>query len=74
MQCPTHGKHVEGTCQWCGKLLCKLDIAKTIGKKLFCKHCSRDLSDHIVNRQFDQIRKERETEEKQKSYSRIFGM
>ncbi|MFC1753434.1 hypothetical protein ACFL96_08580 [Thermoproteota archaeon] len=72
MYCEEHSKQIVGSCQWCGKQVCKLDIGKAMGKKVFCKQCSDDLGSHIERRQLAQIRKEKESENKKKQYSKIF--
>ena len=72
MYCQEHGKTIIGTCQWCGKPVCKLGVGKAMGKKVFCKDCSQELSSYIERRQLEQIRKEKEAEERKKQYSKIF--
>ena len=72
MYCEEHGKAIVGSCQWCGKRICKLDIGKSLGKKIFCKQCSSDLGSHIERRQMQQIREEKESQARKKQYSRIF--
>ncbi|HLC98666.1 MAG TPA: hypothetical protein VJC00_01540 [Candidatus Nanoarchaeia archaeon] len=72
MYCAEHGKAVVGSCQWCGKPICKLDVGKAMGKKVFCRHCSSNLGSYIEKRQLDQIRKEREVESRKRQYSKIF--
>lgn len=72
MKCQKHQKQSVGTCQWCGKLLCKECIGKTNAKKMYCKECSVQIGEHIQRRQLEQIKKERETEQKQKKYADIF--
>ncbi|MBU0536135.1 MAG: hypothetical protein KKE20_04165, partial [Nanoarchaeota archaeon] len=64
MHCAEHGKEIVGSCQWCGKQMCKLDIGKAMGKKIFCKQCSGNLGSYIERRQLDQIREEKEKEQK----------
>ena len=72
MQCPVHNKPIIGTCQWCGKPLCRLDVTKTMGKKLFCKGCSTELSDHIQTKQLEEIRMQNESETRQKKFNTLF--
>jgi len=40
MRCNTHRKEFEGTCNWCGKKLCPLCIAKQEGRKYYCEACA----------------------------------
>lgn len=72
MKCEQHGKDLIGTCQWCGKPMCKFDVGKTMGKKSFCKKCAQDLGSYIQNKQLDQIKEENEAAEKRKQYNRMF--
>lgn len=72
MKCTKHNQPSAGTCQWCGKLICKECIAKTSGKKAYCRECSNQVGEYIERMQLEQIRKERETEEKKKRFSGIF--
>lgn len=72
MYCQEHNKPLIGSCQWCGKPVCKLDVGKAMGKKVFCKHCSVSLGSYIQRRQLEQIKQEREAEQKKKRFSKIF--
>ncbi|MEM2915804.1 MAG: hypothetical protein QXT19_00375 [Candidatus Woesearchaeota archaeon] len=40
MRCNTHRKEFEGVCNWCGKKLCPLCIAKQEGRKYYCEACA----------------------------------
>ncbi|MBN1644912.1 hypothetical protein JW851_02645 [Candidatus Woesearchaeota archaeon] len=44
MRCNKHKKEVIGHCNWCGKHVCPLCIAKKEGKKLYCEKCAIQLS------------------------------
>ena len=43
MRCTTHKREFDGTCNWCGKKLCELCIAKQEGRKFYCEHCAVSL-------------------------------
>lgn len=72
MKCAKHNQDSIASCQWCGKLLCRQCIAKTNGKKAYCVECSGNIGRHIEAMQLEQIRKEREMEEKKGKFSSIF--
>jgi hypothetical protein len=40
MRCNTHRKEFEGACNWCGKKLCPMCIAKQEGRKFYCEACA----------------------------------
>ena len=40
MRCTKHKKEGAGHCNWCGKLVCPLCIAKKEGRKLYCEKCA----------------------------------
>lgn len=40
MRCTTHKREYDGACNWCGKKLCELCIAKQEGRKFYCEHCA----------------------------------
>ncbi len=40
MRCTTHRKEQEGACNWCGKKLCPMCIAKQEGRKYYCEACA----------------------------------
>jgi|SRR3989338_3811151 len=46
MECNRHQKSFVGTCQLCGKNLCKLCIAKVKGARIWCDSCSRKLDNY----------------------------
>lgn len=64
MRCERHNKDVVTNCQWCGKDLCKLCIAKTNGKKAYCVSCSQRVGDMITKKQVEQIKEEEKQERK----------
>ena len=72
MKCSKHQKQSVATCQWCGKLLCRECIAKTNGKKAYCVDCSANVGRYVEKIQLEQIRKEREAEEKKNMYAGLF--
>ncbi len=43
MRCNNHKKEFEGACNWCGKKLCELCIARSEGRKFYCEHCAISL-------------------------------
>ncbi len=43
MRCTTHKREFDGACNWCGKKLCELCIAKQEGRKFYCEHCAVSL-------------------------------
>jgi hypothetical protein len=43
MRCTTHRKDFDGACNWCGKKLCELCIAKQEGRKIYCEACAVSL-------------------------------
>lgn len=61
-----------GGCQWCGKQICRECVGKTSGKKAYCKECSGEIGTYIERRQLEQIRREKETEKREKKYAKIF--
>ncbi len=71
MYCKEHNRQVVGSCQWCGRQICKLDIGKSMGKKVFCRECSEELGSYIERRQMEQLRREKAEQERKKRYSRI---
>ncbi len=40
MRCTNHRREFEGACNWCGKKLCEMCIAKQEGKKVYCEACA----------------------------------
>jgi hypothetical protein len=44
MRCIKHKKEVMGNCNWCGKHVCPLCIAKKEGRKLYCEKCAIQLA------------------------------
>lgn len=72
MKCEAHDKTVIGTCQWCGKQLCRLGVGKRLGNKLFCNECGSNLSGIIERRQLDMIRRQKAKAEKERNAERIF--
>ncbi|MCX8147219.1 MAG: hypothetical protein N3D84_02005 [Candidatus Woesearchaeota archaeon] len=71
MKCEKHGKDIIGTCQWCGRPLCKFDVGKKMGKKMFCSQCSIELGSYIQRKQLEQIKEEKAQEEKKKKLARM---
>jgi hypothetical protein len=72
MICEQHGKEIIGACQWCGKTLCKFDIGKTMGKKMYCKKCSQEMGGYIQGKQIEQIKEENDAEETRRQHTRMF--
>ena len=50
MECFEHGKEFVGSCNWCGKQLCRLCIVKQKGLKLYCGNCASKLSEFEDNK------------------------
>ncbi|MBI1969523.1 hypothetical protein HYS48_02410 [Candidatus Woesearchaeota archaeon] len=71
MLCKDHQKTAIGTCQWCGKLLCKHCIGKTMAKKVFCMACSNDLSPFIQTLQLKKMKEEKEKQQRKLQYRKI---
>ncbi|MBD3361740.1 hypothetical protein GF358_03030 [Candidatus Woesearchaeota archaeon] len=44
MRCTKHKKEFISTCNWCGKRVCPLCIAKKEGKKVYCEKCATQLA------------------------------
>ena len=40
MRCQQHKRDFNGPCNWCGKKLCEMCIAKQEGRKFYCEHCA----------------------------------
>jgi len=40
MRCNEHKREFLGPCNWCGKKLCEMCIAKQEGKRYYCEHCA----------------------------------
>ncbi len=40
MRCQEHRRDFHGPCNWCGKKLCEMCIAKQEGRKYYCEHCA----------------------------------
>ena len=72
MKCQKHEKQSIGTCQWCGKLLCRECVGKSMGKKLFCRECSGGIGDIIQQRQLDMLKEQNEKEKKQRKFMSIW--
>lgn len=73
MKCDSHNKTVIGSCQWCGKQLCRLCVGKRLGTKLFCTGCGSNLKEIIEKRQLDIVRGDKEKAEKEREYNTLFG-
>lgn len=43
MRCTQHKRDFQGPCNWCGKKLCEMCVAKHEGKKYYCEHCAVSL-------------------------------
>ncbi len=73
MKCEKHQKPLEGSCQWCGKQLCRHCIGKRWGNKLFCVECAQSSVGHIIERkQLEEIRKQEQQETKQRDIRKLF--
>jgi len=44
MRCTKHKKQIIGNCNWCGKPICPLCVAKKDGRKLYCEKCAKQLA------------------------------
>lgn len=44
-RCTVHEKDTIGSCQWCGRKLCRLCIGGRKGMKLYCDACVKDMND-----------------------------
>jgi len=73
MKCSKHNKTRVGSCQWCGKTVCRLCVAKKMGKQMFCGGCSGSIGGIIEKRQLEKIREQRKALELKKDYERILG-
>ena len=43
MRCTEHRREFQGPCNWCGKKLCEMCVAKQEGRKFYCEHCAVSL-------------------------------
>lgn len=50
MRCTEHKREFNGPCNWCGKKLCEMCIAKQEGKKYYCEHCAVSLVPYKIER------------------------
>ena len=50
MKCNKHGKDLLGSCQWCGRELCEMCIAKRMGRKVYCRNCATNVVEPALPR------------------------
>jgi hypothetical protein len=50
MRCTEHKREFNCPCNWCGKKLCEMCIAKQEGKKYYCEHCAVSLVPYKIER------------------------
>jgi hypothetical protein len=73
MKCDSHNKTVVGSCQWCGKQMCRMCVGKRLGAKLFCIECGKNLKPIIERRQLDMMREQQAKSERDREYDTLFG-
>ena len=66
MNCREHEKSIVGNCLLSGKDLCKLCIAHTDGKKLYCRSCYMRVKDMPIRKR-EPIQQPKTPELKKKS-------
>jgi hypothetical protein len=71
MMCDEHKKDVIGNCQLCGKSMCRQCVAKTVGKKMFCRKCSNEVGYIIEKKQIEIAKNLESNEEKRKRVTRL---
>ena len=64
MKCKKHNKDILTNCQWCGKDLCRLCIAKTDGRKAYCANCASHIGVFLQKKQINKIKEEEKREQK----------